>query len=99
MPSTSVDRIWSARVEEMRPEDWDRCVEVCLTSQFNCARLAVPLAGRLLRGAAARRGHQGRLAAPAEGSTSRNPKDCNSVINWRLDGEAVVVMGGASIGG
>ncbi|MBL8590374.1 MAG: SDR family oxidoreductase [Methylobacteriaceae bacterium] len=33
----------TARVEEMRPEDWDRCVEVCLTSQFNCARLAVPL--------------------------------------------------------
>jgi NAD(P)-dependent dehydrogenase (short-subunit alcohol dehydrogenase family) len=33
----------TARVEEMRVEDWDRCVEVCLTSQFNCARLAVPL--------------------------------------------------------
>ncbi|MBK9082855.1 MAG: SDR family oxidoreductase [Rhizobiales bacterium] len=33
----------TARVEDMRPEDWDRCVEVCLTSQFNCARLAVPL--------------------------------------------------------
>ncbi len=33
----------TARVEEMQPEDWDRCVEVCLTSQFNCARLAVPL--------------------------------------------------------
>lgn len=32
----------TARVEEIRPEDWDRCVEVCLTSQFNCARLAVP---------------------------------------------------------
>lgn len=32
----------TARVEEMAPEDWDRCVEVCLTSQFNCARLAVP---------------------------------------------------------
>ena len=36
----------TARVEEMRPEDWDRCVEVCLTSQFNCARLAVPLLKR-----------------------------------------------------
>lgn len=31
----------TARVEEMAPEDWDRCVEVCLTSQFNCARLAI----------------------------------------------------------
>ncbi|MEW6643349.1 MAG: SDR family oxidoreductase [Pseudomonadota bacterium] len=33
----------TARVEEMHPEDWDRCLEVCLTGQFNCARLAVPL--------------------------------------------------------
>ena len=29
-------------VEEIHPEDWDRCIEVCLTSQFNCVRLAVP---------------------------------------------------------
>ena len=29
-------------VEAINPEDWDRCIEVCLTSQFNCARLAVP---------------------------------------------------------
>lgn len=29
-------------VHEINPEDWDRCVEVCLTSQFNCTRLAVP---------------------------------------------------------
>ncbi|UPG73343.1 SDR family oxidoreductase [Roseomonas gilardii subsp. gilardii] len=29
-------------VEEIHPEDWDRCIEVCLTSQFNCARLAIP---------------------------------------------------------
>ncbi|MCK8786140.1 SDR family oxidoreductase [Roseomonas sp. NAR14] len=29
-------------VDEINPEDWDRCLEVCLTSQFNCARLAVP---------------------------------------------------------
>src|ERR1700740_3757341 len=27
----------------MNPEDWDRCLEICLTGQFNCARLAVPL--------------------------------------------------------
>ncbi len=32
----------TGRVEEINPEDWDRCVEVCLTSQFNCTRLAVP---------------------------------------------------------
>ncbi len=29
-------------VEAINPEDWDRCLEVCLTGQFNCARLAVP---------------------------------------------------------
>lgn len=33
----------TARVEEMHPEDWDRCLQICLTGQFNCARLAVPL--------------------------------------------------------
>lgn len=32
----------TGRVEDINPEDWDRCVEVCLTGQFNCARLAVP---------------------------------------------------------
>jgi NAD(P)-dependent dehydrogenase (short-subunit alcohol dehydrogenase family) len=32
----------TGRVEEINPEDWDRCVNVCLTSQFNCARLAIP---------------------------------------------------------
>jgi NAD(P)-dependent dehydrogenase (short-subunit alcohol dehydrogenase family) len=29
-------------VHEINPEDWDRCLEVCITSQFNCTRLAVP---------------------------------------------------------
>lgn len=33
----------TAKVEEMNPEDWDRCLDICLTGQFNCARLAVPL--------------------------------------------------------
>src|ERR1700753_482343 len=33
----------TSRVEEMNPEDWDRCLEICLTGQFNCARLAGPL--------------------------------------------------------
>lgn len=28
-------------VHEIDPQDWDRCVEVCLTSQFNCTRIAV----------------------------------------------------------
>jgi NAD(P)-dependent dehydrogenase (short-subunit alcohol dehydrogenase family) len=32
----------TGRVEEIHPEDWDRCIAVCLTSQFNCARLAIP---------------------------------------------------------
>jgi NAD(P)-dependent dehydrogenase (short-subunit alcohol dehydrogenase family) len=32
----------TGRVEEIGPEDWDRCIQVCLTGQFNCARLAVP---------------------------------------------------------
>lgn len=32
----------TGRVEDVPPEEWDRCLEVCLTSQFNCARLAVP---------------------------------------------------------
>jgi NAD(P)-dependent dehydrogenase (short-subunit alcohol dehydrogenase family) len=27
----------------MNPEDWDLCLEICLTGQFNCTRLAVPL--------------------------------------------------------
>lgn len=33
----------TGKVEEIGPEDWDRCLAVCLTSQFNFARLAVPL--------------------------------------------------------
>jgi NAD(P)-dependent dehydrogenase (short-subunit alcohol dehydrogenase family) len=33
----------TSKVDEMNPEDWDRCLDVCLTGQFNCTRLAVPL--------------------------------------------------------
>ena len=33
----------TARLEDVAPEDWDRCISVCLTSQFYCAQLAVPL--------------------------------------------------------
>lgn len=29
-------------VDEIAPEDWDSCLAVCLTGQFNVARLAVP---------------------------------------------------------
>ena len=32
----------TGRVEDIHPDDWDRCVAVCLTGQFNCARIAVP---------------------------------------------------------
>jgi NAD(P)-dependent dehydrogenase (short-subunit alcohol dehydrogenase family) len=32
----------TGRVEDIHPEDWDRCIAVCLTAQFNCARLAIP---------------------------------------------------------
>lgn len=32
----------TGRVEDINPEDWDRCLEVCITGQFNFARLVVP---------------------------------------------------------
>lgn len=32
----------TGRVDQIKPEDWDRCLDVCITGQFNCARLAVP---------------------------------------------------------
>jgi len=32
----------TGRVEEIDPLEWDRCIAVDLTGQFNCARLAVP---------------------------------------------------------
>lgn len=33
----------TGRVDEIDPEDWDRCIAIDLTGLFNCARLAVPL--------------------------------------------------------
>lgn len=36
----------TARVDEIDPADWDRCIAVDLTGQFNCVRLAVPLLRR-----------------------------------------------------
>ncbi|WP_406857725.1 SDR family oxidoreductase [Alsobacter sp. KACC 23698] len=32
----------TGKVDDINPEDWDRCLAVCLTGQFNCARLAAP---------------------------------------------------------
>ena len=32
----------TGRVEEIDPAEWDRCIAIDLTGQFNCARLAVP---------------------------------------------------------
>jgi NAD(P)-dependent dehydrogenase (short-subunit alcohol dehydrogenase family) len=32
----------TGRVEDINPEDWDRCLAINITGQFNCARLAVP---------------------------------------------------------
>jgi len=32
----------TARLEDIDPADWDRCLAVNITGQFNCARLAVP---------------------------------------------------------
>ena len=29
-------------IDEINPEDWDRCLKIDLTGQFNCARLAIP---------------------------------------------------------
>ena len=29
-------------VDEIAPEDWDRCLAINITGQFNCARVAVP---------------------------------------------------------
>ena len=31
----------TGRVDEIDPDDWDRCLAVCITGQFNCTRLAV----------------------------------------------------------
>ncbi len=39
-------------VQDIEPQDWDRCLQVNLTGQFNCARLAIP---QLLAGPVGRR--------------------------------------------
>lgn len=32
----------TGRVDEIDPEDWDRCLAICITGMFNVTRLAVP---------------------------------------------------------
>lgn len=32
----------TAKVEDVDPGDWDRCLNVCLTAQFTCVQAAVP---------------------------------------------------------
>ena len=32
----------TGRVEAIAPSDWDRCLAINITGQFNCARLAIP---------------------------------------------------------
>jgi NAD(P)-dependent dehydrogenase (short-subunit alcohol dehydrogenase family) len=32
----------TGRVDEIDPQEWQRCLDVTITGQFNCARLAVP---------------------------------------------------------
>ncbi len=36
----------TGRVDEITVEDWDQCIAIDLTGQFNCARLAVPMLKR-----------------------------------------------------
>ena len=36
----------TGRVDEIDPAEWDRCIAIDLTGQFNCARLAAPLLRR-----------------------------------------------------
>jgi NAD(P)-dependent dehydrogenase (short-subunit alcohol dehydrogenase family) len=33
----------TGRVEDIAPEDWDRCIAIDLTGMFNCTRLGMPL--------------------------------------------------------
>src|SRR5438105_9591342 len=33
----------TAKIEDMKPEDWERCIAVDLHSMFYCTRLAMPL--------------------------------------------------------
>ena len=36
----------TAKVEDIDPQDWARCIDVCLTGHFNCTRIAVPFLRR-----------------------------------------------------
>nr|WP_208408111.1 SDR family oxidoreductase [Variibacter gotjawalensis] len=32
----------TGKIEDIHPDDWDRCLAINITGQYNCARLAVP---------------------------------------------------------
>ncbi len=32
----------TGRVDEIDPADWERCIDICITGQFNVARVAIP---------------------------------------------------------
>jgi NAD(P)-dependent dehydrogenase (short-subunit alcohol dehydrogenase family) len=48
-------------VHEIDPPEWDRCIDVNLTGQFNCARLAIPHLLAAARAAGADAGRQSML--------------------------------------
>lgn len=33
----------TGKIEDLTPQDWRRCIDICLTGQFLCARRAVPM--------------------------------------------------------
>ncbi|MDC0114379.1 SDR family oxidoreductase [Planktomarina temperata] len=33
----------TGNLEDLSPDDWRRCIDVCLTGQFLCARQAIPM--------------------------------------------------------
>jgi len=33
----------TGKIEDLTPSDWRRCIDICLTGQFLCARRAVPM--------------------------------------------------------
>ena len=32
----------TGRVDEIDPADWEQCIDICITGQFNVARVAIP---------------------------------------------------------
>src|SRR5204862_1998722 len=75
----------TARVEDIRPEDWDRCIAVDLNGMFYCTRKAMPMikaagGGSIINLSSA----AGRLAFPmrtpysARSEERRVGKECRS---------------------